>query len=241
MLQYNLVVAAPSRDETIAAIRASPTAVAGQPGAMLAGTTFCVLSATCYVGLSLLERYLEGEAREKGRALLSGEAVEEDQATALARLLLIFFPTCRLPASACAEEASRERSGTCQERAKNRRASLAAVALLQTPNPETNGAPPARDRPLVYVLLKALDNVVCLAGPASLCFAGHSDLTSRAFRTAAVARALLPACVTLDVAVAQIAALMDLGREQVAGFKILNFAVRGFVWCLSARLRAGHG
>ena len=42
-------------------------------------------------------------------------------------------------------------------------------------------------------------------------------------------------------AVAQIAALMDLGREQVAGFKILNFAVRGFVWCLSARLRAGHG
>ncbi|KAH8058681.1 mechanosensitive ion channel [Aureococcus anophagefferens] len=190
---------------------------------MLAGTTFCVLSATCYVGLSLLERCLEGEAREKGRALLSGEAVEEDQATALARLLLIFFPTCRLPASACAEEASRERSGTCQERAKNRRRRR-GVALLQTPNPETNGAPPARDRPLVYVLLKALDNVVCLAGPASLCFAGHSDLTSRAFRTAAVARALLPACVTLDVAVAQIAALMDLGREQVAGFKILNFA-----------------
>ena len=71
---------------------------------MLAGTTFCVLSATCYVGLSLLERYLEGEAREKGRALLSGEAVEEDQATALARLLLIFFPTCRLPAS-CANAA----------------------------------------------------------------------------------------------------------------------------------------
>ena len=119
MLHYNFLDAAPSRDETIAAIR-SPTA--GQPGAMLAGTTFCVLSATCYVGLSLLERYLEGEAREKGRALLSGEAVEEDQATALARLLLIFFPTCRLPASACAEEASRERSGTCQERAKNRRA-----------------------------------------------------------------------------------------------------------------------
>ena len=237
MLHYNFLDAAPSRDETIAAIR-SPTA--GQPGAMLAGTTFCVLSATCYVGLSLLERYLEGEAREKGRALLSGEAVEEDQATALARLLLIFFPTCRLPASACAEEASRERSGTCQERAKNRRASLAAVALLQTPNPNDK-APPARDRPLVYVLLKALDNVVCLAGPASLCFNGHADLTSRAFRTAAVARALLPACVTLDVAVAQIAALMDLGREQVAGFKILNFAVRGFVWCLSARLRAGHG
>ncbi|KAH8054964.1 hypothetical protein JL722_8377 [Aureococcus anophagefferens] len=148
----------------------------------------------------------------------SGEAVEEDQATALARLLLIFFPTCRLPASACAEEASRERSGTCQERAKNRRASLAAVALLQTPNPETNGAPPARDRPLVYVLLKALDNVVCLAGPASLCFAGHADLTSRAFRDGVAARCCQR--VTLDVAVAQIAALMDLGREQVAGFKI---------------------
>ncbi|KAH8074239.1 Mechanosensitive ion channel [Aureococcus anophagefferens] len=189
---------------------------------MLAGTTFCVLSATCYVGLNLLERYLEGEAREKGPALLSGEAVEEDQATALARLLLIFFPTCRLPASACAEEASRERSGTCQERAKTAARRGRRAAPDAEPGNEW-GAARARPAPRLRAPQGAGQRRLPRRAREPL-LRGPLRLTSRAFRTAAVARALLPACVTLDVAVAQIAALMDLGREQVAGFKILNFA-----------------
>ena len=195
---------------------------------------FVALATTCHVLLFTLERFLEREAREKGRALLEGE-IEKDEGFAwVARLLLVFFPTCRMPPeSAPAPEDGRSRSESTAARIQKRRASLAAVCVLQAPLDEKRGQE-IRERPVIFALLKVLDHALCIFGPSYVCF----DLPNcgLALRTAAVARVLVPACATLDVAVGQVATLMDLDREQAAGFKILNYSVRGFVWTLSGIL-----
>lgn len=222
------------RDVVVDAVRAALDV------AMVDAATFLVVSTSCFWLLSSLEAYLEREARRAGKALQEG--TDDEAHDHVSRLLLIFFPTCRLrddgraffddDAAGGDEKAPRARPKLL------RRGSLAGALFLRPPAPRTSAGSSGRFGATgPYALgrcIKCLDALCCAAGPAGLCFAWPR--ARLAFRIAAVARVLLPACSTLDVAVGSVAAIMDFDREQVAGFKILNGAVRFVVWSMSSLL-----